>query len=264
MFCYCIFTKSSFFRSVDSATSLQNYVSKFPIPVVIIRMSERQGLIRARLKGAVNAVGQVLLFLDSHVEVTVGWLEPLLSEISNDRTRVVLPVIDSINSNTFEYTRVENDRMRSGLSWKLRHVWIEPDQRGGEISGDDNESPYPFPSPIMIGGLFAIDKEFFWKSGSYDKEMLFWGGENVEMSVRIWRCGGSLLVVPCSHVGHIYRNVTPYSVPGSLTEKLHRPTINTARFVEVWLDDYKNFYYDLNPGNRRRILFMTTFFVFCI
>ena len=229
--------------------TLKEYVDKFPVPLQIVRMPERQGLIRARLKGAMKAKAEVLVFLDAHMEVTVGWLEPLLSEISSDRTRVPLPVIDNINSLTFEYTRVENDRMRSGFNWKLRHAWLEPDGRRGTLSGEDNESADAFPSPVMIGGLFAIDREFFWKSGSYDKQMLFWGGENVEMSLRVWMCGGSLMVVPCSHVGHVYRSITPYSVPGSLSEKLYRPTINTARAAEVWLDDYKYFYYDLNPGN---------------
>ena len=229
--------------------TLKEYVDKFPVPLQIVRMPERQGLIRARLKGAMKAKAEVLVFLDAHMEVTVGWLEPLLSEISSDRTRVPLPVIDNINSLTFEYTRVENDRMRSGFNWKLRHVWLEPDERKGTLSGEDNERADAFPSPVMIGGLFAIDREFFWKSGSYDKQMLFWGGENIEMSLRVWMCGGSLMVVPCSHVGHVYRSITPYSVPGSLSEKLYRPTINTARAAEVWLDDYKYFYYDLNPGN---------------
>ncbi len=40
-----------------------------------------------------------------------------------------------------------------------------------------------------------MDREFFYASGSYDDEMKIWGGENMEMSVRIWRCGGSLLKV---------------------------------------------------------------------
>ena len=211
-------------------------------------MKQREGLIRARLKGVKEAVGQVLVFLDAHMEVATGWLVPILSEISHDRTRVILPVIDNINSETFEYTHVENDRMRSGMNWKLRHMWVEPDQRGGVLSGADNSNIDPFPSPTMIGGVFAIDRDFFSKSGSYDKEMLIWGGENIEMSLRIWRCGGSLMVVPCSHIGHVYRSVTPHSIPGSIHEKRDRPTINTARFAEVWLDDYKNFYYQLNPG----------------
>ena len=218
------------------------------MPARILRMKYRQGLIRARLKGAKEAVGQVLIFLDAHMEATAGWLPPVLSEISQDRTRVILPVIDEINSQTFEYIRVENDRMRSGLNWKLRHIWIEPDQREGVISGKNNKNIDPFPSPTMIGCAFAIDREFFFQSGSFDRDMLIWGGENVEMSIRVWRCGGSLMVVPCSHIGHVYRNVTPHSIPGSLQEKRDRATINTARFADVWLDDYKEFYYKVNPG----------------
>ena len=244
MFLYFIFILE------ELSSSLDKYFHDFPIPVQIIRLEKREGLIRARIRGAEKAIGQILIFLDAHMEATAGWLVPILSEISQDRTRVILPVIDDINSKTFEYSRVENDRVRSGLNWKLRHIWLEPDKRGGVLSGENNDSIDPFPSPTMIGCAFGIDREFFFKSGSYDKEMLIWGGENVEMSIRIWRCGGSLMVIPCSHIGHVYRNVSPHSIPGSVQEKLNRVTINTARFAEVWLDDYKQFYYAVNPGKR--------------
>ena len=245
MFLYFIFILE------ELSSSLDKYFHDFPIPVQIIRLEKREGLIRARIRGAEKAIGQILIFLDAHMEATAGWLVPILSEISQDRTRVILPVIDDINSKTFEYSRVENDRVRSGLNWKLRHIWLEPDKRGGVLSGENNDSIDPFPSPTMIGCAFGIDREFFFKSGSYDKEMLIWGGENVEMSIRIWRCGGSLMVIPCSHIGHVYRNVSPHSIPGSVQEKLNRVTINTARFAEVWLDDYKTFYYAINPGKRK-------------
>jgi hypothetical protein len=39
----------------------------------------------------------------------------------------------------------------------------------------------------------------------YDPELLYYGAEHVELSVRVWMCGGSMESVPCSNVGHIYR-----------------------------------------------------------
>ncbi|CAG2193084.1 GALNT [Mytilus edulis] len=56
-----------------------------------------------------------------------------------------------------------------------------------------------------------------------------------------WMCGGSLEIVPCSHIGHMFRNAMPYSWGDN---GMHILIKNSLRLAEVWMDDFKRFYHD--------------------
>ena len=51
----------------------------------------------------------------------------------------------------------------------------------------------------MAGGLFTINREYFYEIGAYDDGMEVWGGENLEMSFRVWQCGRKVLIHPCEN-----------------------------------------------------------------
>lgn len=214
---------------------LEDYMKDYP-KVRIFRANKREGLIRARIIGANHATAEVLTFLDSHIECTPGWLEPLLDRIAINPTTVPCPVIDIIYDTNFEFMWNYNpDNLQvGGFDWHLQFSWHLPPVYEKYRR---NHSAEPLRSPTMAGGLFSIDKAFFEKLGMYDPDFDIWGGENLELSFKIWMCGGILEIVPCSHVGHIFRKVSPYASEINFLQK------NLVRLAEVWLDDYADLYY---------------------
>ncbi|VDP29157.1 unnamed protein product [Soboliphyme baturini] len=224
--------------------------------VRLIRNSKREGLMRSRIIGVEAAQSKILVFLDSHCECTKGWLEPLLERILEDSTVVVSPVIDVIDLETFEYlpvytaliggtkypTFATSKRCFQGFGWDLNFQFGK--LTGEQLNHHMQNSDAPIPTPAIAGGLFAIDKSWFERLGKYDDEMELWGGENLEFSFRVWMCGGRLEIIPCSHVGHVYRIEFPYELPGGTQTFFLR---NTRRVAEVWLDEFKQFYFDAMP-----------------
>jgi len=202
----------------------------------ILSAPKRLGLIRARLFGARHAKGPVLTFLDSHVEANLAWSEPILDIITKDHSAVVTPVIDTINNKNMDHASwVQRIPAVGTFAWTLDFTWKGGKLKPGQVVTD------PIDSPTMAGGLFSIHAEYFKEIGTYDESMDGWGGENLEISFRIWQCGGTLVTAPCSHVGHIFRDTHPYTIPGS---SIHETFMrNSARLAEVWMDDYKKYFY---------------------
>lgn len=52
-------------------------------------------------------------------------------------------------------------------------------------------------------------------------------------------------------MGHVFRDKSPYTFPGGVAKiVLH----NAARVAEVWLDEWRDFYYSMSTGSQNNIL----------
>ncbi|XP_016980410.2 LOW QUALITY PROTEIN: polypeptide N-acetylgalactosaminyltransferase 8 [Drosophila rhopaloa] len=198
------------------------------------RISTQVGLIQARVTGANLALADVLVFLDSHVEVTHGWLEPLLAPILTSNRTCTTPIIDTIDYETFAYRRGKPSR--GFFNWQLNYIQLPL------LKEEAVAMPAPHKNPIMNGGLFAIGRQWFAELGGYDKGLKIWGGEQLELSLKLWLCGGQILEVPCSRIGHLYRDGNfqiRYTDKDKNSEKklIQR---NYRRVAEVWLDELKD------------------------
>ena len=226
---------------------LVDYInSTFPDgKVVLFRNERRMGLITARSTGGMHAQGlpgDVLIYLDSHCEPQPNWLPPLLSIISRDARTVAVPFIDAIDGNRYTFSSQggggKNGHARGAWDWQMSWKRIPLGEKEANLHKYKSE---PYASPAQAGGLFAIDKTYFKELGYYDPQLFIWGGENFEISYKVWMCGGRQVFVPCSRVGHIYRlegwdgNPPPDWIPKNPSLK------NYMRVVETWWDDYRVF-----------------------
>ncbi|VTJ83002.1 Hypothetical predicted protein [Marmota monax] len=219
--------------NVELKFNLDQYVHRrYPGLVKVVRNSRREGLIRARLQGWKVATAPVVGFFDAHVEFNTGWAEPALLRIREDRRRIVLPAIDNIKYSTFEVQQYAS--AAHGYNWGLWCMYIIPPQdwldRGDEAA--------PIRTPAMIGCSFVVDREYFGDIGLLDPGMEVYGAENIELGMRVWQCGGSMEVLPCSRVAHIERTKKPYNNDIDYYAKR-----NALRAAEVWMDEFKSHVY---------------------
>lgn len=226
---------------VDDASKnpleLDGHLQKFEGKVKMIKLENRAGLIQARTRGIEAATSSVVVLLDAHIEVNVDWLPPLIEPIARDDTVVTEPVFDRIDWNTFHYRKTRHPGQAAAFTWSLSYYQRPRNISAPALATDNYES-------AVLMGTMAFNKRRFQYLGGFDPELQVWGGEQFELSFKTWLCGGRILTVPCSHVGHNFKDSGYHPFYDVSQPYIAR---NLNRIAEVWLDDYKQLYYRYSP-----------------
>jgi GT2 family glycosyltransferase len=170
-------------------------------PDVVVYRSERLGVAKARNFGASRSTGDIVLFADAHVRAPEGWHEPLIDALRDPTVGAVAPGI---------YSLTEPARRGFGLDLIGARLHARWRHRQGS-------SPYPV--PVLPGAFLAMRRETFVKTGGFDSGLHQLGGNDNELSCRLWLLGYQLLVAPSVEVGHLFRSAAPY--PTNWTAVVH-------------------------------------------
>jgi cellulose synthase/poly-beta-1,6-N-acetylglucosamine synthase-like glycosyltransferase len=129
-------------------------LNKAEYKVKFVRSDVPLGLIDAKHQGALQATGDILVFFDCHVKPALGYWEPFVREITNNPKRVVVPVITSLDIDSWtEFGRPSEGGMnKCYLTFDSEFKWTTDD------------TPW---IPIMSGGLLAIGREWFFQVRSH-------------------------------------------------------------------------------------------------
>ncbi len=146
-----------------------------------VLVERRPGVSRARNRGAAEAGGDVLLFLDDDVRPPETWL-----------TRLAAPILDGIATATVSQFRLGHDR-----------PWLTQLDRARLMSESSIDPEHPF----LVGGSMGIRRDVFLELGGFEEELgpgaLGPGGEDLLLTYRLEASGGSIAFVEDVEVLHL-------------------------------------------------------------
>eukprot|EP00439_Symbiodinium_sp_Y106_P047573 s3723_g6.t1 len=191
--------------------------------VTIIRHAQTVGLIGAKKDGGDAATGDIVVFFDCHVAPQPGWHESFLRLIGENYRRIVTPVITDLDVGTWQQRGGNQGQAKCYLTWDADFKWFTSDD------------PYV---PILSGGLLGISKRWWNETGGYDVEMVGWGGENLDQSLRSWLCGGEIMMAQDSFVAHMWRSSRDTRTKAHYKVQPGAAARNRLRAAVAWFGDF--------------------------
>lgn len=215
-------------------SELESYIEKtrgLIQNIHLLRLKERLGANRAILKALPLSTADHLVLMTRVVDVGRNWLPPLLNSILKNSHTVTVPVHE------FKHWKPNTTVVWNGRGlFDLELKYIEM-AKLKEVAESTN-----FRSPILPPkGIFVINKAFLLKLspdavGGQD-------GNLIELSLKIWTCGGRILKIPCSRVYHSYKESGLHDAYVHDAKQLNLELKST---IETWFDEYSKIFLNIS------------------
>jgi GT2 family glycosyltransferase len=173
----------------------------------IIRNSANRGVAAARNQGVAASTGEYVLFLDSDAEMTPGSLDAMVRFLeAHPRVAVVGPRLVSpdgkAQSSCRRFPTVPGKLLRLlPFEWRRRIPWVVHEEMlDGAWSG-------PTAVDYVIGACQLVRRDALTTLGGLDDRM-FYGPEDVDFCLRVWRTGREVYYLPDAVVVHAEQRVT--------------------------------------------------------
>jgi GT2 family glycosyltransferase len=167
--------------------------------VIVARFDQNYGYCGGNNKAAEQATGDILLFLNNDVEVSEGWLEPVVESFqSNAMLGAAQPKIRSHKEpDRFEYAGAAGGMLDAfGYPFCLGRIFDTCEIDTGQY---DDVSKNIF---WASGAAFAVRKNLFVEAGGFDEDFRF-HMEEIDLCWKIKRMGYTIACVPKSIVYHV-------------------------------------------------------------
>jgi len=193
----------------DNASSDDSVAwTKEHFPEVEIVINTTNGGYAKGYNDALKSVdAEFYLLLNSDVEVTENWLEPMLLLMENEKLAGCQPkVLSQRNKKEFEYAGAAGGFIDRHFFPFCRGRILEL------IEEDHGQYDYPIPVFWASGAALLIRSEIYWQLDGFD-ERFFAHFEEIDLCWRTQRLGYHFVVEPKSTVYHVGGSTLSYNNP---------------------------------------------------
>lgn len=217
----------------DSVAEVQR---RFP-RLRIVRHEERRGASPTKDRGAREARGDVLVFLDGHCNPEQGAITRLVQDVEEAKgTAILTPAIAGLDVQSW---RNSSAQIGHGYFLDLEKFdcgWLPL----SELRAANIGRRRFYESPALIGCALAVSRELYEDLWGFDRDMRLWGVEDLDFGLKAWLMGHPILHDAESVIGHRFRaSFDNYEVPveHTVANQLRMARKNFTHGVwSEWLD----------------------------